>query len=60
MPQEAAFFYPFGEISGLVHWDKFGIPDYDKPLLQLWFDTWWWDEVKAERVRLGMADLTGR
>ena len=44
----------------LVHWDKFGIPDYDKPLLQLWFDTWWWDEVRAERVRLGMADLTGR
>lgn len=44
----------------LVHWDKFGIPDYDKPLIMpSWLDTWWWDEDKAERVRQGMQVLTG-
>ncbi|MCZ6643671.1 MAG: hypothetical protein O7F71_19015 [Gammaproteobacteria bacterium] len=45
----------------MVYWDKFGIPESDLRLQrEAWVDTWWWDETKAERVRLGMAELTGR
>lgn len=44
----------------LVYWDKFGQPA-DIPNLQrvAWIDTWWWDAAKAERIRVGMAGLTG-
>lgn len=45
----------------LVYWDKFGQPEHTVRLrLQAWLDTWWWDESKAERVRVGMAELTGK
>ncbi len=45
----------------LVYWDKFGIPASNLRLQrEAWVDTWWWDEAKAERVRLGMAELTGK
>lgn len=45
----------------MVYWDNFGKPDYDKPLyIAAWLDTWWWDEAKAERVRLGMPELAGK
>ena len=44
----------------LVYWDKFGRPDYEDPLLRpSWMDLWWWDAAKAERVRAGLAELTG-
>ena len=45
----------------LVYWDKFGIPESPTRLQRApWLDTWWWDEAKVERVRAGMAELTGR
>ena len=45
----------------LVYWDKFGIPQSRLRLQRsAWLDTWWWDESKAERVRAGMAGLTGK
>ncbi len=45
----------------LVYWDKFGQPETPARLLRVApLDTWWWDEVKAERVRKGMSELTGR
>jgi microcin C transport system substrate-binding protein len=45
----------------LVYWDKFGRPESGLRLLRPeWLSTWWWDESKAERVRTGMAELTGK
>lgn len=44
----------------LVYWDRFGIPENQSRLLRSpWIDTWWWDEAKAERVRVGMESLSG-
>jgi len=37
-----------------VYWDKFGIPP--QPLYRPAYpDGWWYDEAKAERVRLGQS-----
>ena len=51
----------------LVYWDRFGQPEDPPSLLRpAWLDTWWWDEVKAERVTEGprgagvKGRLTGR
>ena len=45
----------------LVYWDKFDQPQFDFRLQRSgWIDTWWYDEAKAENVRVGMAKLTGR
>ena len=45
----------------LVYWDRFGIPENRSRLQRAaWLDTWWSDESKAERVRAGMAALTGK
>jgi len=45
----------------LVYWDKFGVPETRSRLQRsTWLDTWWWDESKAERVRVGMAELTAK
>ncbi len=43
----------------LVYWDRFGIPE-NRPLLQSpsWYDTWWYDNAKAARVKSGLATLT--
>ena len=45
----------------LVHWDRFGKPDHTIALNQgeVWLDTWWWDQAKADRVAEGMARLDG-
>ncbi|MBD3648406.1 MAG: ABC transporter substrate-binding protein, partial [Pseudomonadales bacterium] len=38
----------------LVHWDRFGIPENRPPLQDpVWYDTWWYDEEKANRVEQG-------
>ncbi len=45
----------------LVYWDKFGIPESPTRLQRApWLDTWWWDEAKVQRVKAGMAKLTGK
>ncbi len=45
----------------LIYWDRFGIPEKRSRLTRAaWLDTWWWDESKAERVRVGMAELTSK
>jgi microcin C transport system substrate-binding protein len=43
----------------LVYWDKFGQPSRAHLQRAAWLDTWWWDDEKAQRVRQGMAELTG-
>ena len=45
----------------LVHWDKFGKPNHELALNQgeVWLDTWWWDPAKADRVKVGLAELRG-
>ncbi len=44
----------------LVYWDKFDKPENPPALLrEAWLDTWWIDPAKVERVRAGMAQLTG-
>jgi microcin C transport system substrate-binding protein len=45
----------------LVYWDRFGRPEHNLRLLvRHWLDTWWYDEDKAERLRVEMAKLTGK
>jgi len=44
----------------LVYWDKFGQPEDQTALLRTaWLDTWWWNEEKSNRVKAGMAELSG-
>ncbi len=45
----------------LVYWDKFGQPENAPPVQRdVWLDTWWWDQDKADHVAKGIAELTGR
>ena len=45
----------------LVYWDRFGQPVHKLRLQRsAWLDTWWWNESKAETIREGMAELTGK
>ncbi|MCY4013124.1 MAG: extracellular solute-binding protein [Gammaproteobacteria bacterium] len=41
----------------LVYWDRFGRPEQPPLQRPAWFDTWWWDDERAERVRRGLATL---
>ena len=44
----------------LVYWDKFGQPENAPPVERdVWLDTWWWDQEKADAVAEGIAELTG-
>ena len=37
--------------QAMVYWDKFGVPEWSKPLSRhAQIMTWWWDEQKAARV----------
>ncbi len=35
-----------------VYWDKFGQPDIEAETITSFPHTWWWDEVRAARIRL--------
>ena len=44
----------------LVYWNRFGQPDHGIRLgRSSWIDTWWWDPIKAARVKEGMRELSG-
>ena len=38
------------DLRRTVHWDKFGIPDFEAKYWPAFPDGWWYDEAKAARI----------
>ena len=38
------------DLRRTVHWDKFGVPDFEPKYLPAFPDGWWYDPEKAARI----------
>ena len=38
------------DLRRTVHWDKFGIPDFEAKYWPAFPDGWWYDDAKAARI----------
>jgi microcin C transport system substrate-binding protein len=56
------YFIPGMADTGIRHvfWDRFGIPEAQNLQRRTYYDTWWYDAVRSQRVNNGLAQLNGR